>query len=78
MAKKRRLRIDVVPKPGGFWVARVGRRALGVPMRPRSVLVRWAVAYARARQPSQVVIHGRDGRIKDERTFGNDPFPPRG
>ncbi len=26
----------------------------------------------------QVIIHGRDGKIQEERTYGNDPFPPRG
>ncbi|SDR95263.1 DUF2188 domain-containing protein [Microlunatus soli] len=29
-------------------------------------------------RPSQVIIHGRDGRIQDESTYGDDPFPPRG
>ena len=26
---------------------------------------------------SELVIHGRDGRIRDKDSFGNDPFPPR-
>ncbi|MFH6681001.1 DUF2188 domain-containing protein [Clavibacter michiganensis] len=33
---------------------------------------------ARANQPSQLIIHQSDGTIEDERTYGNDPFPPRG
>lgn len=28
-------------------------------------------------QRSEVVIHGRDGRIRDRDSYGNDPFPPR-
>ncbi len=28
-------------------------------------------------QRSQVVIHGRDGRIRDSDSYGNDPNPPR-
>jgi hypothetical protein len=28
-------------------------------------------------QRSDVVIHGRDGRIQDRDSYGNDPFPPR-
>jgi hypothetical protein len=28
-------------------------------------------------QGSDVVIHGRDGRIRDRDSYGNDPFPPR-
>lgn len=26
---------------------------------------------------SELVIHGRDGKIRDKDSFGNDPFPPR-
>ena len=27
---------------------------------------------------TEVVIHGRDGKIRDKNSFGNDPFPPKG
>jgi hypothetical protein len=27
-------------------------------------------------QQSEVVIHGRDGRIRDKDSYGNDPNPP--
>jgi ketosteroid isomerase-like protein len=26
---------------------------------------------------TELLIHGRDGRIRDSRSYGNDPFPPR-
>jgi len=26
---------------------------------------------------SELVIHGRDGRIRDKDSYGNDPCPPR-
>jgi hypothetical protein len=29
------------------------------------------------RQRAEVVIHGRDGRIRDRDSYGNDPNPPR-
>lgn len=29
-------------------------------------------------QPSQLFIHRMDGTIEDERTYGDDPYPPRG
>ena len=29
-------------------------------------------------QRSEVVIHGRDGRIREKNSYGNDNFPPRG
>jgi len=28
-------------------------------------------------QQSEVVIHGRDGKIRDKDSYGNDPFPPK-
>jgi uncharacterized protein YdaT len=28
-------------------------------------------------QKSEVVIHGRDGRIRDKDSYGNDPHPPK-
>ena len=29
-------------------------------------------------QKSEVVIHGKDGRIREKNSYGKDPFPPRG
>lgn len=29
-------------------------------------------------QKSEVVIHGRDGKIRDKNSYGNDPYPPKG
>lgn len=28
-------------------------------------------------QKSEVVIHGRDGKIRDSDSYGNDPNPPK-
>jgi hypothetical protein len=29
-------------------------------------------------QKSEVLVHGRDGRIRDRNSYGNDPYPPKG
>lgn len=29
-------------------------------------------------QNSELFIHGRDGRIRERDSLGNDPFPPKG
>jgi len=29
-------------------------------------------------QKSEVLIHGRDGKIRDRDSYGNDPYPPKG
>ncbi|QCG87697.1 DUF2188 domain-containing protein [Azospirillum sp. TSH100] len=30
------------------------------------------------KQKTELYIHGRDGRIRDRISFGNDPYPPKG
>lgn len=30
------------------------------------------------RNESDVVIHGRDGKIRERNSYGNDPYPPEG
>ncbi len=42
-----------------------------------------ADAIAKARdiainQQSELIIHGRNGHIRERNSYGNDPFPPRG
>lgn len=29
-------------------------------------------------QKSELLIHGRDGQIRDKHSYGNDPYPPKG
>jgi Uncharacterized protein conserved in bacteria (DUF2188) len=39
-----------------------------------------AVTYAQGaakKVGTELYIHGRDGTIKDKRSYGNDPMPPR-
>ncbi len=33
---------------------------------------------AKANEPSQVMVHRKDGTFEREITYGNDPFPPYG
>lgn len=37
-----------------------------------------AAREAAARQGTEVYIHGRNGRIREANSYGNDPFPPKG
>lgn len=30
------------------------------------------------KQKSEVLIHGKDGKIRDRNSYGNDPYPPKG
>ena len=31
-----------------------------------------------SRNKSELVVHNQDGKIGERRSYGNDPFPPRG
>ena len=40
-----------------------------------------AISIARQRamkEQSELTIRGRDGQIRDKRSYGNDPYPPKG
>ncbi|MEX2526739.1 MAG: DUF2188 domain-containing protein [Gemmatimonadota bacterium] len=30
------------------------------------------------KQRSELLIHGKDGRIREKNTYGRDPYPPKG
>lgn len=30
------------------------------------------------RQGTELYVHGRDGRIRERNSYGNDPYPPKG
>lgn len=68
--------IHVVTHPNGWATKKEGSSRAG------AVLPTQAKAIDRAREQAQrdrveVVIHGRDGKIRDSDSYGNDPFPPR-
>lgn len=69
---------DVVPRDGKWAVKRRGaERATGV-FDDKVDAVARAIELAKAIGHSQVVLHGRDGRIQTEYTYGDDPYPPKG
>lgn len=51
--------------------------------KPSVILGTQAEAIARGTEiaqnnKSELFIHGRDGKIRERNTFGNDPYPPKG
>lgn len=71
-----RKRFDVVAN-GASWSVKY-LAAVHYTSMLKSAAIDEGVRLARANEPSQLVIHRQDGTIEDERTYGNDPFPPRG
>jgi hypothetical protein len=73
-----RKQYHVVPRRGGWAVKGARARRAVTCHGTKSLAVRAARSLARGQKPSQVVIHGKNGAIQREWTYGNDPFPPRG
>lgn len=66
----------VVPNNGQWQVKRQGSEKATKNFETQ----KQAIDYGRSiaiRQQSELVIHGRDGRIRDKDSYGNDPCPPK-
>lgn len=75
MAKKRD--IHVVRHPAGGWATRTeGAERVGGRYDTQGEATAAAKEQAERRR-CEVVIHGRDGKIRDSDSYGNDPCPPR-
>ena len=73
MAKKD---VHVVPRGKGWVIVKEGSSKRGSVHSTQ----REAIAKARdtaRREHASVVVHGRDGRIRETDTYGRDPLPPR-
>lgn len=71
----------VVSRSSGNWSVKKageGRACRVFPTRSDAISFARSIARSAARDTcSEVVIHGRDGRIRDKDSYGHDPCPPR-
>lgn len=75
MADKRDL--HVVKTEDGWGTIRAGGERHSHKAPTQAEVIAAATAQAE-REGLSVKIHGRDGQIREERSFGNDPYPPKG
>lgn len=71
----------VVPASDGGWkVVKPGGKRASARTKTQAEATRKAKDYVAREGGGEVVVHRRDGRIRDSDTVdpGNDPFPPRG
>ena len=66
----------VVPHSGDWGVKGAGNSRLTSIYDTQSEAISAAREIA-INQQSEVVIHGRDGKIRDSDSYGNDPLPPK-
>lgn len=69
--------LHVTPEGEGWVIKREGEAAEVARLRTQ------AEAFERAREIAQreggeVLVHGEDGQIRDRRSYGGDPNPPKG
>lgn len=67
----------IVPHPDGWAVQGAGNsRATAVHQTQQE-----AITHGRQiaeNQGSELLIHGRNGQIRERNSYGNDPYPPKG
>jgi uncharacterized protein YdaT len=68
--------IHVVPHKNGWATKAEGAGRAGVVVDTQKAAIERAREQA-VRSGGEVVIHRKDGTIRDSDSFGNDPIPPR-
>lgn len=69
--------VHVVKHPAGWAVKKEGGdRASTVTSTQKQAID--AGRRAAQREGSELVVHGRDGKIREKDSFGRDPHPPKG
>ena len=74
----KRKRIHVVPHSNGWALKTEGNTRASSTHRTKAEAVQRAREAGRSSENSQVLIHGQNGQIQTEHTYGNDPYPPEG
>lgn len=67
----------VVPSEDGWSVKRAGASRASSTHATQQEAIDAATRVAR-NQKTELYIHGRDGRIRERNSYGNDPRPSRG
>lgn len=67
----------VVPTKNGWGVRGEKNTKITASFNTQAEAIERATSIARNQQ-SEMFIHGRDVRIRERNSYGNDPFPPKG
>lgn len=67
----------IVQRDGG-WAVRGANNTRDTSLHPTQAEAIEAGRSIAENQRSELIIHGRDGRIREKDSFGNDDYPPKG
>jgi uncharacterized protein YdaT len=70
-------RIHVTPNDDGDWEVKREKASRASSIHDTQADALEAARRTAQREGGEVVIHGRDGRIRDADSFSNDPHPPK-
>ncbi|WP_342644893.1 DUF2188 domain-containing protein [Mucilaginibacter sp. CSA2-8R] len=76
MAK--RVTYHVTKTEDGWQAKKEGGERASVTGNTKQEVVERAIEIAKNKEVSSVRIHKSDGTIQEERSYGSDPFPPKG
>ena len=69
--------VHVVPKKGDWAVVTDNSTRPAKITTTQKEAIERAIEIAKNNQ-SEVLIHGKDGKIREKNSYGNDPCPPKG
>jgi hypothetical protein len=67
----------VIPHSGNWAVMKAGASRVTSVHDTQKAAIEAGSRIAR-NQSTELYVHGKDGRIRDRHSYGNDPFPPKG
>jgi len=76
---KQRTTYHVTPHPEGGWQGILeGADRASVKGDNKQAVLERTIELAKNNTPSSVRIHSQEGKLQEERSYGSDPFPPKG
>ncbi len=67
----------VTPRPAG-WAVKGEGNARASSVHPTQKEAREVAREAAINQGSELIVHGRNGQIRERNSYGPDPYPPKG
>jgi len=74
----KRSRIHIVPQGDDWAIRREGASKASKVLDNKQDAIDKGRDTAKKQQPSQLIIHKKDGTIQTEYTYKKDPYPPKG
>lgn len=70
-------KIHVVPRKSEWAILKEGSSRVSSTTKTQNEAIDLARKMAKNNH-TELIIHGKDGKIRERSSFGNDPYPPKG